>query len=66
MEGILLVHDHGHPHLLLLKVGGQLFRLPGGRLRPGEDGEQGNTVYSLDTLCTLRHNTFEKEAECFI
>ena len=38
VEGVALVHEHGHPHVLLLTVmGGRAFRLPGGRLRPGEE-----------------------------
>lgn len=34
----LQVHEHNHPHVLLLQVGNGQWRLPGGRLRPGEDG----------------------------
>eukprot|EP00199_Chlamydomonas_sp_CCMP681_P006103 CAMPEP_0119112398 /NCGR_PEP_ID=MMETSP1180-20130426/40085_1 /TAXON_ID=3052 ORGANISM="Chlamydomonas cf sp, Strain CCMP681" /NCGR_SAMPLE_ID=MMETSP1180 /ASSEMBLY_ACC=CAM_ASM_000741 /LENGTH=203 /DNA_ID=CAMNT_0007099885 /DNA_START=113 /DNA_END=724 /DNA_ORIENTATION=+ len=40
VEGILIVHEHNHPHILLLQFG-QGFRLPGGRLRPGEDEVEG-------------------------
>ena len=39
VECVLLVANHGHPHVLLLQIGGPndvSFRLPGGRLRPGE------------------------------
>ena len=39
VEGVLLVQEHGHPHVLLLQIGNTFFKLPGGRLRPGEDGE---------------------------
>lgn len=28
-----------HPHLLLLQVRNSIFKLPGGRLRPGESGK---------------------------
>ena len=35
VEGILLVNEHNHPHVLLLQVG-QSFKLPGGRLRHGK------------------------------
>lgn len=28
-----------HPHLLLLQVKNAIFKLPGGRLRPGESGK---------------------------
>ncbi|EKX42304.1 hypothetical protein GUITHDRAFT_88112 [Guillardia theta CCMP2712] len=42
VEGVLIVHQHKHPHVLLLQVGAhQIFRLPGGRLRPGETEEDG-------------------------
>ena len=37
VEAVLLVADHRFPHLLLLQSGDS-FRLPGGRLRPGENG----------------------------
>ncbi|XWS72217.1 hypothetical protein CRYUN_Cryun02cG0021100 [Craigia yunnanensis] len=30
-----------HPHLLLLQVGNSIFKLPGGRLRPGESDVDG-------------------------
>lgn len=38
VEAVLLVHEHHHPHVLLLQVGSAFFKLPGGRLRPGENG----------------------------
>ena len=44
VEGVLLVHNRGHPHVLLLKEdvqGSPIFRLPGGRLRPGEGELEG-------------------------
>ncbi|KAL0480103.1 cleavage and polyadenylation specificity factor subunit 5 [Acrasis kona] len=39
VDCILLVHQHGHPHILLLQIGNNqkgFFKLPGGRCRPGE------------------------------
>ncbi len=39
VEGVLLVQEHGHPHVLMLQLGVNHFQLPGGRLKPGEDGE---------------------------
>jgi cleavage and polyadenylation specificity factor subunit 5 len=36
-EALLLVARHGHPHVLLAQHGPGQFRLPGGRVRPGED-----------------------------
>lgn len=38
VEAVILVHNHNHPHVLLLQLGSAFFKLPGGRLRPGEDG----------------------------
>lgn len=41
VEGVLLVHEHGLPHVLLLQLGTTFFKLPGGELRPGEDEIEG-------------------------
>lgn len=41
VEGIILVHSHGHPHILLLQIANTFFKLPGGRLRPGENEVDG-------------------------
>ncbi len=38
MDAVLLVHEHNHPHVLLLQFGESFFKLPGGRLRPSENG----------------------------
>lgn len=43
------MHEHGHPHILLIQIGPSYFKLPGGRLRPGEDEEAG-LLRKLDTL----------------
>ncbi len=40
VDAVLLVWEHNHPHVLLLQLGTSFFKLPGGRLRPGEDGAQ--------------------------
>lgn len=37
VEGVLLVHEHGLPHVLLLQLGTTFFKLPGGELSAGED-----------------------------
>ncbi|KAJ3204410.1 hypothetical protein HDU83_009529 [Entophlyctis luteolus] len=37
VEGVLLVHEHGHPHVLMLQVANAFFKLPGDVLKPGED-----------------------------
>lgn len=36
VEGLLIVHEHGHPHVLLLQVANSFFKLPGDYLKPGE------------------------------
>uniref|UniRef100_A0A0D6R8P2 Pre-mRNA cleavage factor Im 25 kDa subunit n=1 Tax=Araucaria cunninghamii TaxID=56994 RepID=A0A0D6R8P2_ARACU len=41
VEGILLVHEYDCPHLLLLQKGNKIIKLPGGRLRPGENEIEG-------------------------
>ncbi|GHJ88078.1 hypothetical protein NliqN6_4480 [Naganishia liquefaciens] len=41
VEGVLVVHDHGHPHILMLQIANAFFKLPGDYLRPGEDEEEG-------------------------
>jgi cleavage and polyadenylation specificity factor subunit 5 len=46
VDGVLLVHEHGLPHVLLLQLGTTFFKLPGGELNPGEDEV---IYYSIDT-----------------
>jgi cleavage and polyadenylation specificity factor subunit 5 len=41
VEGVLLVHEHGLPHVLLLQLGTTFFKLPGGELNTGEDEVEG-------------------------
>ncbi|XP_010433062.1 PREDICTED: pre-mRNA cleavage factor Im 25 kDa subunit 1-like isoform X2 [Camelina sativa] len=38
VEAVLLVELFKHPHVLLLQYRNSIFKLPGGRLRPGESG----------------------------
>ena len=48
VDGVLLVHEHGLPHVLLLQLGTTFFKLPGGELNPGEDEVNQNMgLYSL-------------------
>jgi cleavage and polyadenylation specificity factor subunit 5 len=37
VDAVLVVHQHGHPHVLLIQIANNYFRLPGGRCREGED-----------------------------
>ncbi|KAJ8042301.1 Cleavage and polyadenylation specificity factor subunit 5 [Holothuria leucospilota] len=41
VEGVLIVHEHGLPHVLLLQLGTTFFKLPGGELKTGEDEVDG-------------------------
>ncbi|XP_039041194.1 pre-mRNA cleavage factor Im 25 kDa subunit 1-like [Hibiscus syriacus] len=41
VEAVILVQLFKHPHLLLLQVRNSFFKLPGGRLRPGESDING-------------------------
>ncbi|KAM6583525.1 hypothetical protein CsatB_010527 [Cannabis sativa] len=36
VEAVILVELFKHPHMLLLQIRNSIFKLPGGRLRPGE------------------------------
>lgn len=38
VDAVLLVHKNNTLHILILQVGNLFFKLPGGRLKPGEDG----------------------------
>lgn len=37
VEGVLLVHEHNLPHVLLLQLGNTFFKLPGGEVGINED-----------------------------
>ncbi|KAK9665520.1 hypothetical protein RND81_14G117500 [Saponaria officinalis] len=41
VEGVLLVQEHNFPYVLVFKIGDTLHKLPGGKLRPGEDEIEG-------------------------
>ncbi|MQM22633.1 hypothetical protein Taro_055688, partial [Colocasia esculenta] len=43
------VQEHNNPHILLLQVGNTFCKLPGGRLKPGENGKI--LVSLLNTFC---------------
>jgi cleavage and polyadenylation specificity factor subunit 5 len=49
VDAIIIVYEHGHPHVLLFQVGTSYFKLPGGRLRPGESGAVRRVLF----VCTL-------------
>ena len=40
-EAVLVVHEHGHPHVLMIQIASAFFKLPGDYLRPDEDEAEG-------------------------
>lgn len=50
VEGVLLVHEHRLPHVLLLQLGTTFFKLPGGELKSGEDEHEGLKRLMYETL----------------
>ncbi|KAL5612800.1 hypothetical protein BROUX41_004116 [Berkeleyomyces rouxiae] len=40
-EGILVCHEHNHPHILMLQIANAFFKLPGDYLLPGDEEEAG-------------------------
>jgi len=50
VEGVLIVHEHNLPHVLLLQLGTTFFKLPGGELNPGEDPIAGLKRLLTETL----------------
>ncbi|GAB4818118.1 hypothetical protein N2152v2_005164 [Parachlorella kessleri] len=57
VDGVLIAHEHNHPHILLVQVGSSFFKLPGGRLRPGEDEVEG-LMRKLNNLLAPAAATF--------
>ncbi|KEH37503.1 nucleotide hydrolase [Medicago truncatula] len=41
VEAVMMVELFKHPHLLLFQIKNSIFKLPGGRLRPGESDTDG-------------------------
>jgi cleavage and polyadenylation specificity factor subunit 5 len=63
VEGVLVVHEHGLPHVLLLQLGPNFFKLPGGELNPGEDETQGLRRLLGETLGVERQVQVDWEIE---
>lgn len=47
----LQVQEHNHPHILLLQIGNTFCKLPGGRLKPGENGAILDPLLRLLCMC---------------
>jgi hypothetical protein len=54
-QAVMMVHRGGHPHILMLRVGSAFFRLPGGRLKPGQDEREGLLQKLTRKLAPLPH-----------
>ena len=59
VEGIMVVHEHGHPHILMLQIANAFFKLPGDYLTPGETDEPGLKKRLDDRLAPLDPTMFE-------
>lgn len=55
VEGVLLVHEHGLPHVLLLQLGTTFFKLPGGELNAGEDEVEGLKRLLTEVRIVVKH-----------
>ncbi|KAI9766998.1 MAG: hypothetical protein M1840_005957 [Geoglossum simile] len=40
-EGVLVCHEHNHPHILMLQIANAFFKLPGDYLQPNDEEIQG-------------------------
>lgn len=59
VEGIVLVHKHNTLHVLLMQPNPSFFKLPGGKLKPGEDGML-SRPNSSRLLTSFRHSTLQR------
>lgn len=59
VEAVMLVELFKHPHVLLLQVRNSSFRLPGGRLRPGESDAVGLKRKLSSKLSVNEEDTWE-------
>ncbi|KAI6174727.1 Cleavage and polyadenylation specificity factor subunit 5 [Aphelenchoides bicaudatus] len=50
VDAVLVVHDHGFPHILLIQIGSSFFKLPGGELKPDEEEAEGLKRILTETL----------------
>ncbi|CAG8438796.1 8588_t:CDS:2 [Ambispora gerdemannii] len=56
VEGVLVVHEHNHPHVLMLQIANSFFKLPGDYLRPGEDEIEGLKNRLSERLAPVTNN----------
>ncbi|KOX69435.1 Cleavage and polyadenylation specificity factor subunit 5 [Melipona quadrifasciata] len=67
VEGVLLVHEHGLPHVLLLQLGTTFFKLPGGELNAGEDEVEGlKRLLTEVTVSTTPYATLQDICRTYV
>lgn len=66
VEGVVLVHEHGLPHVLLLQLGTTFFKLPGGELNAGEDEVEGLKRLLTEVINTIRFSSILCVATIFL
>ncbi|KAJ8766680.1 hypothetical protein K2173_004504 [Erythroxylum novogranatense] len=64
VEAVILVELFKHPHLLLLQIRNSIFKLPGGRIRPGESDVDGLKRKLSRKLSVNEDETDWKVEEC--
>lgn len=62
-EAILVCHEHGHPHILMLQIANAFFKLPGDYLRPEEADEEAGFSARLNERLAPVGNQFEPNPE---
>ncbi|KAJ3270951.1 hypothetical protein HDV01_007281 [Terramyces sp. JEL0728] len=50
VQGVICLHEHSHPTILVLRIANSFYKLPGGSLKPGEDEIKGLQQHLVDQL----------------
>ncbi|KAK9480528.1 Cleavage/polyadenylation specificity factor subunit 5 [Lipomyces japonicus] len=60
-EAILVCHEHGHPHILMLQIANAFFKLPGDYLQPHEDEIAGFKRRLNERLAPLSSSSYSAD-----
>ncbi|KAI8874696.1 hypothetical protein K501DRAFT_204200, partial [Backusella circina FSU 941] len=63
VEAVLVVHQHNHPHVLMLQIANAFFKLPGHYLKPGTDEKEGLLEILNQRLGPEDQNDWNKEQD---
>ncbi|RKP14221.1 Cleavage/polyadenylation specificity factor subunit 5 [Piptocephalis cylindrospora] len=44
VDAVLVVHDHGHPHVLMFQIAAQFYKLPGGYIKKEDEADDEATA----------------------